>query len=673
MVPSMAMAQTSADSKKEQPDTIADQNLQEVRVVSRKAGVSRMAGAINGSIINQDELFKAACCNLGESFTTNPSVDVNYSDAATGAKQIKLLGLSGTYVQMMTENLPNFRGAAAPFSLGYVPGPWMQSIQVSKGASSVKAGYESITGQINVEYLKADDVPGVVANIYGDTDGKFEANATGNIHLNNKLTTELLTHYENRWGANDMNMDGFKDMPNILQYNLQNRWIYKSDHYMLRAGLSLISEHRIGGQTLKELDDDMRKNLEGKELYGIDVKTNRYEAYMKHAFILNKEHGTNIALMATGSMHQEDALYGYKTYYVNEKNLYASLMFEHNFNKRHNLSTGLSLNHDYFGQLYRLNNEAGAAKTRDNEKETVPGVYAQYTYNLNDRLIVMAGIRADHSSEYGNFVTPRFHMKWQANDIIGFRLSAGKGYRSVHALAENNNLLASSRKLVIADNLKQEEAWNYGISSQMNIPLFGQTLKLNAEYYYTNFENQAVIDFDSDVHEVRISNLDGKSYSHVFQVDATYPIFKGMTLTAAYRRNYVKETYDGVRMDKPLLSKYKGLVSASYKTPLGLWQFDATMQLNGGGRMPKAYTLASGEQSWDQTFKAYGLLSCQVTRWFRHFSVYIGGENLTGFKQKHPVVDAMNPWGNQFDTNMVWGPITGAMGYIGMRVNFGRL
>lgn len=673
MVPSMAMAQTSADSKKEQPDTIADQNLQEVRVVSRKAGVSRMAGAINGSIINQDELFKAACCNLGESFTTNPSVDVNYSDAATGAKQIKLLGLSGTYVQMMTENLPNFRGAAAPFSLGYVPGPWMQSIQVSKGAASVKNGYEGITGQINVEYLKADDVPGVVANIYGDTDGKFEANATGNIHLNNKLTTELLTHYENRWGANDMNMDGFKDMPNILQYNLQNRWIYKSDHYMLRAGLSLISEHRIGGQTLKELDDDMRKNLEGKELYGIDVKTNRYEAYMKHAFILNKEHDTNIALMATGSMHQEDALYGYKTYYVNEKNLYASLMFEHNFNKRHNLSTGLSLNHDYFGQLYRLNNEAGAAKTRDNEKETVPGVYAQYTYNLNDRLIVMAGIRADHSSEYGNFVTPRFHMKWQANDIIGFRLSAGKGYRSVHALAENNNLLASSRKLVIADNLKQEEAWNYGISSQMNIPLFGQTLKLNAEYYYTNFENQAVIDFDSDVHEVRISNLDGKSYSHVFQVDATYPIFKGMTLTAAYRRNYVKETYDGVRMDKPLLSKYKGLVSASYKTPLGLWQFDATMQLNGGGRMPKAYTLASGEQSWDQTFKAYGLLSCQVTRWFRHFSVYIGGENLTGFKQKHPVVDAMNPWGNQFDTNMVWGPITGAMGYIGMRVNFGRL
>lgn len=671
-MPMLGWAQVIS-GQKESTDTIADQELNEVTVVSRKAGVCRMAGAINGSVINKDELFKAACCNLGESFTTNPSVDVNYSDAATGARQIKLLGLSGTYVQMMTENLPNFRGTAAPFSLGYVPGPWMQSIQVSKGASSVKAGYESITGQINVEYLKADDVPGVEANIYGDTDGKMEANASGNIHINDKLTTELLTHYENRWGANDMNMDGFKDMPNIRQYNLQNRWIFKSPHYMLRAGISLISEHRTGGQTKNALDDDMRKSMEGKELYGIDIRTNRYEAYMKHAFILNKEHGTNIALMATGSMHQEDALYGHKTYYVNEKNVYASLMFEHNFNKQHNLSAGLSLNHDYLGQLYRLTNDATAARTHANDKETVPGIYAQYTYNLNDRLIVMAGIRGDHSSRYGNFVTPRFHVKWQANDIIGFRLSAGKGYRSVHALAENNYLLASSRRLIIDDNLKQEEAWNYGISSQMNIPLFGHTLKLNAEYYFTNFENQAMVNFDSDVHEVRMSNLDGKSYSHVFQVDASYPLFKGMTLTAAYRRNYVKETYDGILMDKPMLSKYKGLVSASYKTPLGLWQFDATMQLNGGGRMPKTYTLSNGELSWDQTFKAYGMLSCQITRWFRHFSVYIGGENLTGYKQKHPVVDAMNPWGNQFDTNMVWGPISGAMGYVGIRVNFGRL
>lgn len=657
-------------------DTLSDVNLQQVEIVASRPSTTRSAGVLNAFNMNQQELFKAACCNLGESFTTNPSVDVNYSDAATGARQIKLLGLAGTYVQMMTENLPNFRGAAAPFSLGYVPGPWMQSIQVSKGAASVKAGYESITGQINVEYLKADDEEGATANVYGDTDGKLEANAQGNIHLNDRLSTEVLAHYENRWGANDMNMDGFKDMPSVLQYNVQNRWIYKSPHYMLRAGLSLLSEHRRSGQTLSAVDEAMRQTILNHAgdhgLYRIDIRSKRYEGYMKHAFILNHEHGTNIALMATASMQQEDAQYGHKAYYVNEKNVYASLMFEHNFSKQHNLSTGLSLNHDYLGQLYHLENIASGERMRENEKETVPGIYAQYTYNLDDRLILMAGLRADHSSRYGTFFTPRFHAKWQVNDLLGLRLSVGKGYRSVHALAENNYLLASSRALVIDDQLEQEEAWNYGLSAQLNIPILHKTLKLNAEYYFTDFLHQAIIDFDTDVHAVRIGNLDGRSYSHVFQIDASYPFFKGFTLTAAYRRNIVRETYGGVRMDKPLLSKHKGLVSASYKTPRGLWQFDATVQLNGGGRLPQNYTLSDGAESWASQFGSYALLSAQVTRWFRHFSIYVGGENLTGYKQRTPVVDAMNPWGSQFDTNMVWGPISGAMGYVGIRVNFGH-
>lgn len=672
-MPMTAMAQTS-HLQHDTTDTIADQHLHEVTVTRRKSGTTRLADAINGSIIQRDELFKAACCNLGESFTTNPSVDVNYSDAATGARQIKLLGLAGNYVQMMTENLPAFRGAAAPFSLGYVPGPWMKSIQVSKGASSVKAGYEGITGQINVEYLKADDQPGVEANIFTDTDGKLEANALGNIHLNGQLSTELLTHYENRWGNHDMNMDGFRDMPNVLQYNMQNRWIYKGEHYMLRAGLSLISEHRRGGQVTDGMADHQTMTDQAlTERYGIDIQTERYEGYMKHAFIINKDHGTNIALMANAALHLSDAVYGHRTYSVDEKNLTAQLLFEHNFNKQHNLSTGVSLQHDYLDQHYRLVADAHDAPVALRETETVPGAYAQYTYNKDNRLILMAGIRADHSSRYGTFVTPRIHLKWQPTDVIGLRLSAGKGYRTPHALAEYNNLLATSRQFVVADKLQQEEAWNYGVSAQTNIPLFGETLKLNAEYYYTHFLHQTIVDFDTDVHAIYIDNLKGRSYSHVVQIDATYPLFRGMTLTAAYRRNLVRETYRGLRMDKPLQSRYKGLLAASYKTPLGLWQLDATLQLNGGGRMPKAYTLSNGNPSWNPTFKAYTLLGAQLTRWFRHFSIYAGGENLTGKKQRNPVVDAANPWGSQFDSNMLWGPISGAMGYVGIRINFGHL
>ena len=625
-----------------------EQSLQNVTITSRRSGTRRMGGAVNGVMINREELFKAACCNLGESFTTNPSVDVNYSDAATGAKQIKLLGLSGTYVQMLTENLPNFRGAAAPYSLDYVPSPWMNSIQVSKGASSVRNGYESITGQIDVEYLKPDNDEGVTVNLYGGSLGRLEANADANVHLDDKLSTEVLAHYQDDFGHHDMNEDGFLDQPNVRQWNLQNRWKWKGDHYMFHGGISMVKEKREGGQT----EHSSHLSPQTTHLFNIGIETDRYEGYMKHAFILDPEHGTNIAVMGNVSMHQLDANYGHKHYSVNQKNAYAQLLFENNFTEQHNLSVGLSLNHDYL--------------TKD-DKETTPGAYVQYTYNLNDKVVAMAGVRADHSSRYGTFVTPRFHLKLTPNEIVSLRLSAGKGYRTVHALAENNNLLASGRDLVI-DELKQEQAWNYGISSSFYIPLFDKTLKLNAEYYHTHFSQQAVIDYDSDPSQIRITNLDGKSYSNTIQVDATYPVVKGLELTAAWRWNDVKCTYGGQLMEKPLTSRYKGLVTASYKTPLGLWQFDATLQLNGGGRMP---TPVNG--LWDERFQAYEQVSAQITRWFRHFSVYIGGENLTGFHQKQTIINAADPWSSSFDPTMVWGPVHGAMFYAGVRVNIGRL
>ena len=631
-----------------QVDTMKTQQIQDVTITSRRAGTRRMGGALNGIMINREELFKAACCNLGESFTTNPSVDVNYSDAATGAKQIRLLGLSGTYVQMLTENLPNFRGAAAPYSLDYVPGPWMYSIQVSKGASSVRNGYESITGQIDVEYLKPDNDEGVTVNLYGGTLGRLEANADANVHLDNQLSTEVLAHYQDDFGHHDINDDGFLDQPNVRQWNLQNRWKWKGEHYIFHGGISLLKEKREGGQT----EHTSHPSPHSNHLYTIGIETDRYEGYMKHAFILDTEHGTNIAVMGNASLHMLDANYGKKHYDVNQKNAYAQLLFETNFTEQHNLSAGLSLNHDYL--------------TKE-DKETTPGIYAQYTYNLNEKVVAMAGLRADHSSRYGTFVTPRFHLKLMPNEIVSLRLSAGKGYRTVHALAENNFLLASGRALVI-DDLEQESAWNYGISSSLYIPLFDRTLRLNAEFYHTHFIRQAVIDYDSDPSQVRITNLEGKSYSNTIQVDASYPIMKGLELTAAWRWNDVKSTYGGRLMEKPLTCRYKGLLTASYKTPLGLWQMDATLQLNGGGRMP---TPVDG--LWDERFHAYEQVSAQVTRWFRHFSLYIGGENLTGFRQKQTIINAADPWSDTFDSTMVWGPVHGAMFYAGIRINFGRL
>ncbi|MCR4558532.1 MAG: TonB-dependent receptor, partial [Bacteroidales bacterium] len=449
------------------------QDVGEVVVSERRHGTSEIGGALNGLKINQAELFKAACCNLGESFTTNPSVDVSYSDAATGAKQIKLLGLSGLYVQMLAENIPDFRLTASPYALGYVPGAWLKGIQVSKGASSVKNGYESITGQIDVEYLKPDDAEGVGLNVYGNSEGKMEVNADANKHFSEHLSSEILAHYEKSFIKMDDNGDNFYDKPDVSQVNFHNRWHYHKGRYIFHGGLSVLDEKRESGQL---------KTQENVDLYKISMKTRRYGAYMKNAFVIDPSHGTNIALITSATMHNLNSEFGHKIYDNNEKNLYTQLIFETDFSPMHNLSTGFSLNADKMNQDYNLENV--------DEKETVSGVYAQYTFNYHDKIIFMAGLRADNSNVYNTFVTPRFHFKMKPSEVFSLGISAGKGYRSPHALAENHFLLSSGRKIII-ENLTQESAWNMGSTMSWKIPLGNKRLKINAEYYYTTFQSQA--------------------------------------------------------------------------------------------------------------------------------------------------------------------------------------
>lgn len=645
-----ASAQVAAVQDSSDVETLDGKVVREVTISSRKSGRVKTGGLGNTEFISSKELLRAACCNLGESFTTNPSVDVNYADAATGAQQIKLLGLSGTYVQMLTENIPNYRGLAAPYALGYIPGPWMQSIQVSKGASSVKNGYESITGQINVEFKKPQATPWADANLYFNSDLKLEANLGANLKLSDRWSTALLGHYEILDKAHDDNGDGFADMPKMRQGSLMSRWAYISDSYMFQAAVKGLKEHREGGQ--------IAHGHTAHNPYLIDITNERYEAFAKNALILNPELMTNIALILSGSIHHERSSYGHKHYDADQRNGYASLMFETDLDEHHNLSTGLSLNHDYLSD-------------DSDTDETTPGVYAQYTYKIGETFTVMGGLRWDHSSLWGSYVTPRMHVKYSPTEWLTLRGSVGKGYRTPHILAENSYLLASSRQLIINENIGQENAWNYGLSTQLKIPVGGRTLDLNAEYYYTRFNQQAIIDYDVAERMIEVHGLNDheKSYSHTIQVDATYEILPKLNVTAAWRWNDVKATYNGKLRQKPMNSRYKGLLTASFAPGLGKWQFDATVQLNGGGRLPDNHDTTL----MPEHFKAYEQVSAQVTRFFRHWSIYAGGENLTGFKQKNAIISADNPWSPDFDATMIYGPVHGAVFYIGARINWNKI
>ena len=644
----------------QQTDSVRTSTLGEVSIQARAEGMSRLGGAENGHHIGQAELFRAACCNLGESFVTNPSVDVNYNDAAVGARQIKLLGLSGQYVQMLTEGQPASTGATLPYALGYVPGAWMKSISVSKGASSVKNGPQSITGQINVEYLKPEDDPALSLNLYGDSRLKTEFNAAFNRHLNHHLSTVILAHYEHDFGHHDDNDDHWLDSPALRQLHLMNRWKYSHGRYIMHAGLGFLQERREGGQ-VDHVANPFRILLDAR----------RAEAYMKHAFLLDHEHNTNIALLANGSLYSLDGTFGPKSYANNQLNFSSQLVLEHEFNADHSLSTGLSLNADRLDERLQPPTSDLRPPTSDlRTTEYTPGAYAQYTYKPSYKFTAMAGLRLDHSTLYERtYLTPRLHLKWLPSDHLTLRASVGKGYRTPHALAEHHYLLASGRTLLCDSLLPQEEAWNTGISATLYIPVGERNLQINAEYHYTGFLHQAVLNYE-DPTQLRIHDLDGDSYSHTLQFDASYDFTDEFNLLAAFRLNHVRCTYDGQLLEKPLQSRYKGLLTLGWKPLMGIWQVDLTLALNGGGRMPKAYTTADGTPSWDDEFPAYPQINLQITREFRHFSLYIGGENLTNYRQPTPVIAPADPYAPEFDPTLVWGPVHGIMAYAGLRTSF---
>jgi outer membrane cobalamin receptor len=629
--------------------------LQEVSIVHRRMGVIRPRTAvIQTEMITTHELSRAACCNLSEAFETNPSVDVEMSDAATGAKQIRLLGLSGTYVQMLTENIPNLRGISSAYGLGFIPGPWIEGIQISKGAGSVINGYEAVTGQINVELKNPNTNERAFANLFLSDAGRVEANANASARINDKLSTGVLLHFSDEFRDNHQKGVDFLDLPKIRQYNAVNRWFYTDGDFTSQVFLRGLHENRIGGQI--------------KGDYKIGVETKRYEFFTKNGYVFDHERNTSIGFILSGSHHEQNAHYGLNLYDGKQGNIYANLIFHTDFTENHKLSAGASFNMDNFNENLTIPSENFEPMLR---REYVPGMFAEYTFELRDKLTALVGLRGDYNSHFDRFfVTPRAHLRYCVSEHIHVRASVGKGYRSPNIWAENNFLLASSRKMIVADNLKMEEAWNYGFSTHFFIPIFGRELALMGEWFYTDFIQQTVIDMDAATNEIRFYNLNnGKSYASNLQFEANMEIARGLTATLAHRIMDVKTTINGELREKPLTNRYRSMFTASYQTPQNKWQFDYTAVLSGGGRLPDP----NPEQPlWDERFKPFWTMNAQITKNFRTWSVYLGSENLTGFVQKNPIIGVDNPFGNDFDAMMIWGPTHGRKFYIGFNWSLNR-
>ncbi len=647
------------------------------------------------TVITVGELQRAACCNLAESFETNASVDVSYSDALSGARQIQLLGLSGIYSQIMTENVPLIRGLATAFGLNYIPGSWMESIQVAKGTSSVVQGYESLTGQINVEYKKPASSEKFFLNMFGNSNLRIEANADGAIKINDNLSASLLVHAATFQHKFDRNDDGFMDLPKITTITVMNRWDYiVHEKWVSRLGVKFLFEDRNGGQMdfdKSTWNTDTTGITNDSKKYGIGVKTNRLEAFWKNGTFMGEGGKSSLGLIISGINHQQDAFYGINLYHGHEQNFNANLIFTSSFDgNKHRISAGASYFIDDYSEnyiqtrlKYRFQTLPASIVATDADLFTLvgdsvvtyimdrnewdAGAFFEYTFEIHEKFALIAGLRGDYNSRFGYYFTPRLHLRGNPSKNTTIRASVGKGYRSPNLMAENSSLFVSQRALFFAPDLGNEEAWNYGLNFTWSFTLFNEKAEFSVDAYRTSFVKQVITDQDSLPTAVYFYNLNGKSFANSAQVQFTFSPVKQFTITAAFRYNDVKVTEGGELRQKSMVNQFKGLLSFGYATKFEKWKFDLTGQLNGPSRLPDTQKMPDFLQrpGWSPVW--FNLLG-QITKKFKYFDVYLGGENLTNFRQTDPIAEYWKPFHTHFDASMAWGPITGITLYAGIRL-----
>ncbi len=609
---------------------------------------------VNTQVITRQGLRTLACCTLAESFENSLSVDVEQSDAVSGAKRIKMLGLAGFYTQVLVEKNPVMRGLISPFGMEYIPGFWIDAIDISKGTASVATGYESLTGQINIELAKPEQANPWSFNAFQNNMGRSELTFNGAAKVSPKISTMLLSYASynrQRW---DEDRDTFLDMPLVTHLSVMNRWKYSGANRDGQLGFKILHDTRDAGQT----DFDMSRPRSASEWYGSRNRIRRYEFFSKAGTDLGSGH--SVGLILSGFYHDQESFWGRKNYEGDEKSIYANLIYQKT-GERHNLSSGLSLSLDqrdetYQQQLYETH-------------EQVPGVFAEYTYKPHERLSAMAGFRYDRHNLYGSFYTPRFHVKYQADVLTALRFSVGKGYRVPHLFMDNPSILASSRQVIFQAPLKAEEAWNAGVQITREFSLGPERPGTAViDFYRTEFLQQTVVDLDQNPQAILLYNLDGRSYSNSAQIEVNATAVKGFDVTAAYRFNDVRMTYGGRMAELPLNPRHKAVLVLSYTLPNRQWQLDLTTQYNGRTRLPNTELNPSNYQLGSHS-PDYVQLFAQITRKLKKLELYLGVENLTGFTQKHPILAWDAPFSNYFDSSMIWGPTTGRRFYVGMRLN----
>ncbi len=640
--------------------------LRGVDVVERTQGTQLSTRTLIATeSLGQKELKRAACCDLSESFETNATVDVSYSDAVSGAKTIRMLGLDGKYAQMSLENIPFIRGLSTASGLTLIPGTWINDINLSKGVGTAVNGPNAMTGQIDLCLLNPLSEGPLFVNVYGNSQGRAELN----VHTAQRTgvhSANLLAVHGNWFDREmDQNKDGFMDMPRTKRINLMDRWMYQGERKSGQFTLRVVDDERIGGQSAEHLGEHATHQPGG--LYTITATNRMADALGKHGWVFERDPTKSIGLIGAVRRHEVENVYGRRRYEGLQQSAYVSAVYQQLLGAgTDQVKAGLSFQYDDYEE--RFTNDTLPALDLG-RTERMPGAFVEHTLK-RERITVVSGARVDVNDRYGTVVSPRVHAKYDVGPLTTLRASVGHGFRTANPLVENAAVMASSRR-VLVDALDMERAWNLGVSALHKFKWLDRKWAIGVDAYRTFFTAQVVSDLDRDPRTLAIYMLDGASFSNSVLTDVQVELTRTLQLKTSYRYYDVRTTFDGRLLERPFTPVHRGLVDLAYADVKEHWRFDITWNLFGESRLPGTATNPEGDRLPARA-PAYTTLHAQVTRLFGAWEVYVGAENITSTLQQQQIIAPDDPYGPYFDASLIWGPTNKAMLYGGLRYTIER-
>ncbi len=610
----------------------------------------------NRSIANTPTRVEVLTEEIDEAATMDPSkvahllthstgIQVQQTSATSNTANVRIQGLDGRYTQILKDGFPLYGGFSGSLSIMQIPPLDLRQIEYIKGGASTLFGGGAISGLINI-ITKEPTSEETIFHLNASHIGAFDVNMFTSKKYD-KIGFTLLAQ-RNSHLAFDADKDGFSDMPQLIKYNFNPKLVfYISKKTNLSVASTFTQENRKGGD-LKVLNNE---TIDSLHFYKEENAVNRMTTQVK----LEHKISPSGTLAFRNSFNFFDRTLSITPnflegeYLFSGKQLSSFSEMSYTFSKeKKNFITGLNFYSDDFNEKPLANYE------KRNETIQTLGAFANYTFDLGEKVAIESGLRADYVFNQKVYILPRFSALFKWSKKMTTRIGGGMGYRNASIFNQEAELFAYKNVQAInRTTTRAEESYGGNVDFGYKFPISDKLfINFNQLFFYTYLKNPLVLNTSGA--NYFFENVSGFTQSRGAETFFKFG-FYDFVLFVGYTYTDATNHFNSGNSRVTLTPKHSMKGDLLYALPKK-WRIGFDYELK------SSQVLSNGTQT--KSFWTYGLV---VEKYYKSFTFFGNIENILNYRQtnQQSLLSAPN---NTPQFTEVWAPLDGIVFNCGLKI-----